>query len=63
MMEIVAAILSWVMIGQLVAGEDRFNYIATDWDTRNFGPADWGEVGCDDIATCVSYKKMSRRQS
>eukprot|EP00977_Amphora_coffeiformis_P029124 scaffold38918_cov176-Amphora_coffeaeformis.AAC.2 len=53
-MEIVAIILYWVLIARLVAGEDRFNYIATDWDTHNFGPADWSEVGCDDIAKCVS---------
>ena len=54
MVVIVASILYWALIGQLVTGEDRFNYIATNWETRNFGPPDWGEVGCDDIAKCVS---------
>jgi hypothetical protein len=36
---------------------DRFNYDVTDLENRNFGPADWGMVECDDIETCVSCPK------
>jgi hypothetical protein len=33
--------------------EDRFNYNATNWIQRNYGPKDWNLVQCDDVATCV----------
>lgn len=36
------------------SGNDKFNYGETDWNARDFGPADWGEVECSDVDTCVS---------
>jgi hypothetical protein len=39
---------------------DRFNYNATvQTDTYfNFGPADWGDLRCPDVETCVRVKDM-----
>lgn len=34
---------------------DRFNYVATDFENRNFGPRDWEDVDCPDVTNCVSY--------
>ena len=48
----------WILLGgtiALVSSEDRFQYEnVSDWDQRIMGPSDWGEVGCEDLATCVS---------
>jgi hypothetical protein len=33
-------------------GADDFNYRKTQG--RDYGPNDWDEVGCDNLATCVS---------
>lgn len=39
-----------------VLAEDTFNYRGTDGDS--YGPEDWNQVGCDDLATCVSQKRL-----
>lgn len=44
---------------QPVRPEDRFNYRSTEG--RNFGPADWGKVQCDNIANCVSPVEIPYR--
>ena len=36
------------------AAEDDFNYRKTQG--RDYGPADWDEVSCNDLKTCVSLQ-------
>lgn len=45
--------LVFVFLFGHVVGQDRFNYIATNWEDRTFGPSDWGEVECDNVNVCV----------
>ena len=33
--------------------DDLFNYGSTTGS--NYGPEDWDQVACDDLATCVSF--------
>ena len=35
-------------------GGDVFNYDTTDLAKSSYGPAEWGNVTCDNVATCVS---------
>ena len=44
--------LSMVLLGSMVTAEDIFNYRETDGD--DYGPEEWDQVECDDVATCVS---------
>lgn len=32
---------------------DTFNYDVTDLDQSSFGPSDWDQIQCEDVATCV----------
>ena len=36
--------------------DDHFNYRSTIG--RDFGPADWGKVQCDNIANCVRAESL-----
>jgi hypothetical protein len=36
------------------AGEDVFNYVQTDLKKNSYGPKEWGNVTCKNVATCVS---------
>ena len=38
--------------------DDLFNYGSTDGS--NFGPEDWDQVACDDLATCVSCSQCNK---
>jgi hypothetical protein len=38
--------------GAVTAQEDTFNYRSTSG--RDYGPNDWDEVSCNNLATCVS---------
>jgi hypothetical protein len=54
----VLCLLSLLAITGVADGSyDRFNYDVTDLKNRNFGPADWDMVDCQDIGTCVSCPK------
>jgi hypothetical protein len=59
-MKVLCLLLSLLSIAVAVDGStrDRFNYDKTDLENRNFGPADWGEVVCPDLETCVSRPKQ-----
>jgi hypothetical protein len=52
----------------IVKGQDRnldqFNYDTTVVDDvhSDFGPEDWGQIQCPDLATCVSYKRNLKRR-
>jgi hypothetical protein len=56
----VLCLLSLLSIAGAVDGptHDRFNYDKTDLENRNFGPADWDKVVCNDLETCVSRPKQ-----
>lgn len=34
---------------------DTFNYVGTNRVEDTYGPAEWGDVKCDDTKTCVRY--------
>ena len=45
-----------VFIKLVVRGEPRFFYGTTsDTDQELLSPADWGDVECNDLETCVSF--------
>lgn len=50
-MEKVAAFV-FLALAQGVNAEDDFNYRRTEG--RDYGPADWDEVSCNNLKTCVS---------
>jgi hypothetical protein len=41
-----------------VNANDTFNYYGTNLTTRSFGPADWKNVTCNNVSTCVSCNAM-----
>lgn len=47
-----------VLRAGVVTSNDRFNYNETDWESRDFGPADWGEVECNNVNNCVSNQRF-----
>lgn len=56
MLKLLAVSLSFLV----ASSNDKFNYDKTDWEAHDYGPKDWGNVECDDVATCVSYSGRSR---
>jgi hypothetical protein len=52
------SLLSPIAIAVDGSTHDRFNYNETDLENRNFGPADWDKVVCNDLETCVSRPKQ-----
>lgn len=58
---------SWVLLWLVSyavranGAEDRFNYNATNWIQRNYGPRDWNLVQCGDVATCVSRSRSNQQ--
>ena len=46
------AILFLGLLVQPVPGLDQFNYRSTEG--QDYGPEDWSEVQCENVANCVS---------
>jgi len=57
MLKLLAVSLSFLVTSSV----DKFNYDKTDWESHDYGPEDWGNVECDDVATCVSFLQYSVR--
>jgi hypothetical protein len=57
---IAATLATLVLLGKVatVNANDTFNYNGTNITSRSFGPADWKNVTCNDVETCVSCNVM-----